>query len=182
MSVNKQFVNTRARSRCAGMAAFGCCGILFLFSSCSKTESEQTSAAEATPSPRVVAATPVATSPYAGRATATPVARVAEARVPARSAADLPEDVGSLERRYFSGKSTVGDREAVIQMLGRLEVTQSLPTLGRIFERERRMELKMKVLEVTADQTGENAKEGRWAIFSRASSASQPVIVRLSAM
>ena len=93
----------------------------------------------------------------------------------------LPDNVADLNARFHSRSATPEDRDEIIQTLGRLDPPQALPALRRIFEEEKRLELRMRVLEVAGDLPADGAP-GRWELFARATEASQPVVMRLSAM
>lgn len=94
----------------------------------------------------------------------------------------LSENVADLDARFHSRTTTAEQRDEIIQTLGRLEAPQALPFLRRIFEEEKRLDLRMRVLEVTGDLPTDAAAPGRWELFARATEARQPVVMRLSAM
>jgi hypothetical protein len=145
-------------------------GILMLvLSGCMKTPADP-----ATPPDRVTA--PQSSTPFpttAPEITATPMP------LPRSEAPRLPNNVAELDARFHARSATPKERDEIIQTLGRLGAPQALPTLRRIFEEEKRLELRMRVLEVAADLPTE---PGRWELFARATEARQPVVMRLSAM
>jgi hypothetical protein len=96
--------------------------------------------------------------------------------------ANLPEQPAALEALYGAASTGVERREAIIRQLGRMDTGESGAALARIFGREKRLELRMAVLEVVADFTSDATQALRFEIFARAVGPAQPVIVRLNAL
>lgn len=178
MSESVFLVKVRIRLLCSAVAALG-----LLICACTKTKVEERAVVEATPAPALPTqlANRVAKEEHPAVVPDTVPAPPSEpAATPKRP--ELPEDVAALEARYFGSRATPEEREAIVTLMARLDSQRAVPTLGRIFDRETRMELRLKVLEVAADISDDTSREGRWMLFSRAAAATQPVVVRLSAM
>jgi hypothetical protein len=154
--------------------------LLFLIlAGCTKTAEEPATpagraaeAAAATPLPWVADPPPES----APAIVATPPQLPVQSEAPS-----LPDNAADLNVRFHARSATPEERDEIIKTLGRLDPPQALPALRRIFEEEKRLELRMRVLEVAGDLPAD-AAPGRWELFARATEARQPVVIRLGAM
>lgn len=92
-------------------------------------------------------------------------------------------DLLALERLYFTAGTPPEQRREIIQSLGRDEDSaRSLTLLQRIFDQEKRLELRQQVLETAAELESPSSEAAKWNLFTRAATARQPLLVRLSAL
>ncbi len=170
MTVNLSSTHLKTAVR----ASSGVCLGLLLAVGCTKR------AEESAPLPPP-AATPLARTPDAPPEAAPAIVAPPPQPPVQREAPRLPDNVADLNARFHARAATPEERDEIIKTLGRLDPPQALPALRRIFEEEKRLELRMRVLEVAGDLPADGAP-GRWELFARATEASQPVVMRLSAM
>lgn len=102
---------------------------------------------------------------------ATPPPMLAPERAPA-SALDL-------ERRYYASGTTPDERLEIIADLGALEAGEAL---GRVYQKEKRWETRMKVLEVAGDLDSDRQHEPKLALLQTAVAPAQNRLLRLVAL
>ncbi|HEV7403320.1 MAG TPA: hypothetical protein VGO11_10350 [Chthoniobacteraceae bacterium] len=86
-----------------------------------------------------------------------------------------PESAPDLERRYFASGTTPEERMEIIADLGALEAGEAL---GRVYRAERRLETRMKVLEVIGDLDGDRQHEPKLAVLQAAVAPTQNRLLR----
>ena len=101
---------------------------------------------------------------------------------PAPPAKPLPENPRALQQRYFSADSTPEERSEIIRILGTNGTTEAVDVLRIVFGAEKRLELRMEVLEVATDLDIDRNREGKVAILTLAVAPTQPQLMRLSAL
>jgi HEAT repeat protein len=117
-----------------------------------------------------------------------PVIRQADEAQPASAAAtqasppDLPETELGLEARYYLPSTRPAERVNLIRALGEFQTVASAGVLARIFAREKRLDAKMKVLEVMADNREETCREVKLSILCAGVADTQSRQVRLAAL
>jgi HEAT repeat protein len=94
----------------------------------------------------------------------------------------LPETELGLEAHYFLPSTPPAERLEAIRALGAFQTVTSVNVLARIFAREKRLDAKMKVLEVVADNREDPCREGKLSILRAGVSDSQSRRVRLASL
>ncbi len=94
----------------------------------------------------------------------------------------LPSQPRALEMLYGQPSTALELRHTIIVRLGALQTREGAESLGRLFDRERRMDEKMQILQVMADLLSEECRTSRDRIVERALAPTQAVDVRMAAM
>lgn len=111
------------------------------------------------------------------------VAPVVAAKTTPRPVVVVPEETPqSLERRYFARSTTLEGRTEIIRLLGLSDAAEAVDTMSRIFRAERHFESKMRVLEALNDMDWGLHGERKLMLLALAASASQPKLIRQSAL
>jgi hypothetical protein len=103
--------------------------------------------------------------------------------VTARAASpSLPETESGLEIHYFLPSTPPAERVEVIHALGQFQTVSSVGALARIFAREKRLDAKMQVIEVVADNREESCREGKLSVLRAGVADTQSRRIRLAAL
>ncbi len=94
----------------------------------------------------------------------------------------LPETPSELEALYWTARTPLATRRAIIERLGRAQNLTSANALSRIFDRDRRLEMQMQVLQTLGDFAAADCQSVKFAVFSRAAGPTHPKTMRLGAM
>jgi HEAT repeat protein len=101
---------------------------------------------------------------------------------PAAKPPPLPATEIGLEERYLAPSTPPAERAEVIRALGRFQTAAAAGVLARIFDREKRFDAKMEVLEVVADNRDEACREGKLTVLCAGLADLQPRRVRLASL
>jgi HEAT repeat protein len=119
-----------------------------------------------------LAPTPIR-APVQSRTLATP------APAPAARRGQSPAE---LEALYFSSKPSLAERGEIIRALGELATPAAGQVLGRIFEREKRQDLKMDAFAAAYELPDDTCREQKFAVLQQAVSPAMSEIVRIGAV
>jgi HEAT repeat protein len=92
------------------------------------------------------------------------------------------ETPGQLAAVYFSSAATLEQREKIIHDLGEIATPAAGEVLGRIFQVEKRQDLKLSAFEAALDLPDETCREQKFAILQRGVSPAMAQIVRIGAL
>ena len=162
-------------------------GILVSIGGCSKPGSSETQTSPRVPPPVLESPSP-RQSPrdLATRIESHPQQPTSEpplaAPLPTALPPPLPENPRVLQQRYFAATTAPDERSEIIRALGAVGTTEAAEVLRFIFGAEKRLELRMEVLEVAGDLDPERNREGKLAILTLAVAPVQPQLLRLNAL
>ncbi len=157
---------------------YGCAGALVIgFAACSPPEATPP-APEAKPATPVRERLPSTPAPRTAVIVEPPVQRPALPRPQPR----LPQTPLELETRYFSGLPTPEERGEIIRALGSLATPAAAEVLGRIFQLEKRQELRLDAFEAAFNLPDDTCREQKFAILQRGVSPAMSQIIRLGAI
>ena len=112
-------------------------------------------------------------------ATPPPVASViAHWAPPAVAATEMTSDPRVLEQRYLLRSSVPEVRQEIIRALGEIKSRESVEVLSRLFQRERREELKLDILGTIGDLDDDKMLEPKLAFLFRAVTSTHARLVR----
>jgi HEAT repeat protein len=106
---------------------------------------------------------------------APPDAEVVAHRVSVR---ETPPGPRALEERYALASSGPEARQEIIQALGEISSPEAVDVLSRLFQREKREELKMAILEAIGGLDDDKVLEPKLSFFARAISPPYPRLGR----
>jgi hypothetical protein len=163
--------------------------LLVLPAACSK-QPDATPPATATPEPETRAAIPPAATPAYVRVPtpeATPAPPAADPNLHILAASPppadaLPDNPSALEALYFVEGTPPARRVEIVRALGRVDSTESAAVLGRIFDRDKRLETRMEAVQAAADFNSPATHAGKLAILTHAVAPTQPETLRLNAL